>query len=564
MPTHVEEIARRAAPAASIPTAASMHADPAARLTDPARLAVLREAAVASPAADPPFDRLARIALRALDVPIAYLSFVDGERQYYRGAAGLGEPLATRREIELEHSVCRHVVVSGCHLCVGDAEAHPLTAGNPLLAALGVRAYAAVPLVARGGHVLGTLCVCDTAPRRWSVGHLELMHELGALAVDEVERRREAARRAPASALKAAESLFKPLVEQSLAGIYVVQDGVFRYVNPRLAEVFGYPHEHFDAPRPVMDFVHQEDRPLVEENIRRRLSGEARTIRYRFRAVRADGSLLHLEVHGSRTELDGRPALIGVGLDVTEQVRAEREREAAMTSRDRFYAMMSHELRTPVSAIMLYNELLLTGVYEALNRSQREALERAQRSARHLLELINDLLDLSKLQAGKLERRVEDVDLADVVEDVAAELAALALEQRCELRMGFARRPLVLTSDGRRVRQIMVNLLSNALKFGRGHPVEVRCRDEPDGVVAEVTDHGPGIAPEDVERIFEDFVQVAGGEETGTGLGLPLARRLATLLGGTLEVRSVPGRGSTFLLCLPHAPPLPDRPFPAA
>ena len=104
----------------------------------------------------------------------------------------------------------------------------------------------------------------------------------------------------------------------------------------------------------------------MRENIRRRIEGEVDEIQYQLAGRRTDGSVIHLEVHGNRTVLDGRPAVIGVGIDVTERVRAEREREQAILARDRFYAMVSHELRTPVSAVMLYNDLLLSGVYDAL------------------------------------------------------------------------------------------------------------------------------------------------------------------------------------------------------
>ncbi|HZG42244.1 MAG TPA: PAS domain-containing sensor histidine kinase, partial [Longimicrobium sp.] len=342
--------------------------------------------------------------------------------------------------------------------------------------------------------------------------------------------------------------------EQSLVGIYVMQDGILRYGNPRLSTIFGLPPGWLDTPRPFLELVAEEDRELVAENIRRRLGGEVEAMHYRFRGRRRDGSLLYLEVHGRRTELDGRPAVLGVGIDITRRVQAEREREQAITARDRFYAMISHELRTPVSAVMLYNDLLLSGVYDPLNDGQREAVDRSQHSARHLLDLINDLLDLAKLEAGKLETRLEDVEAAEVVEGAVSVVRPLALEHGSELSVSFDERPLPATGDARRVRQILLNLLSNAVKFGHGHPVTVRGGRWEGGVFVEVTDHGPGIPPGDLERIFDDFVQL-GEPGVGTGLGLPLARRLAELQGGSLRVASGEGRGSTFRLELPAAVP---------
>lgn len=191
-------------------------------------------------------------------------------------------------------------------------------------------------------------------------------------------------------------------------------------------------------------------------------------------------------------------------------------------------------------------------MYEPLTEQQHEAVERSQGSARHLLDLINDLLDLSKLEAGRLDARRDEVDAAALVGEVIAELTPLAAEHGSVLALEPTAGPVTVIGDGKRIRQILLNLLSNAIKFGAGRPIEVRCAFHADGGVAiSVKDHGPGIAPVDLPRIWEDFVQLGDGDDTGTGLGLPIARRLAELLGGSLEVDSAPGAGSTFRFRLP-------------
>jgi PAS domain S-box-containing protein len=354
--------------------------------------------------------------------------------------------------------------------------------------------------------------------------------------------------------LREAEGWYRALVEQSIMAIYCYQDGHFLYVNPRTAEIFGRDPEELLRPGILAEIIHPDDYPRMAENIRRRLAGEIPTIRYTLRGVRPDGEVVYLDVHGTRTDLGGRPALIGVGYDITERLRAEREREAAMRARDRFYAMASHELRTPVSTVMLYNDLLLGEMYDPLTPAQREAVERSQSSARHLLGLINDLLDLSKLEAGRLDTRREEVEVSELVESVAAELTPMAGEQGSTLTLELRARPATVVGDGMRIRQILLNLLSNAIKFGQGRPIEVRCAADEQGVAVEVTDHGAGIAEADLPRIWEDFVQLGNGDEAGTGLGLPIARRLAELLGGSLDVSSAPGAGSTFRFRLPCAP----------
>jgi PAS domain S-box-containing protein len=543
-----------------------MSTDPADLLHHPARLAALGATALAGTPPEPAFDRLTRLAVHLMGAPISLLSLIDGEHQWVKSVAGVAPGQGLPHAIPLGRSICRHVISGGEALIIADVEREPRVEVDAAMRWWGVRAYAGVPLVTAAGHAVGVLCVADTQPHDWSPQALAALRDLAALAVTEIEWRRSQAERDRAeSALRRAEQLFRGVVEQSLVGIYVMQDGLFRYVNPRFLQTFGLPPDWLDQPRGILEVVVPEDHDKVSENVRRRVEGEVETIQYCLRGRRSDGSLIHLEVHGSRTVLDGRPAVIGVGIDVTERVRAERDREQAILARDRFYAMVSHELRTPVSAVMLYNDLLLSGVYDPLTTAQREAVDRSQSSARHLLDLINDLLDLSRLEAGRLETRVEDVETAELVESVVDGLSPLALEHGCALTVHVAERPLVVTGDARRVRQILLNLLSNAVKFGHGQPVEVRLGPAEGGVLVEVTDHGPGIPSADLERIFEEFVQL-GEPGVGTGLGLPIARRLAELQGGKLEVASRPGEGSTFCLFLPSgAPraPQPARGFPS-
>jgi PAS domain S-box-containing protein len=534
-----------------------MPTEPADLLRDPARLAAVRATSLAGTPPEEAFDRLTRLAVNLLGAPISLLSLLDDDRQWLKSAAGV-DVAPLDGSISLERSICRHVAGSGEPLFIPDVDADSHIPGGAAMRAWGVRAYAGVPLVTPAGHAIGVLCVADTRPHDWDEATAQVLRDLASLAVTEIEwRRAQSQHERVTSALATAEELFRVLVEQSLVGLYVVQDDHFTYVNPRFRQIFGLEADFLDQPHHYLEVVDEQDRALVRENVRRRIEGEVSAVHYRLRGRRTDGELIHFEVHGLRTVLHGRPALIGVGIDVTERVRAEAEREQAILARDRFYAMMSHELRTPVSAVMLYNDLLLSGVYDPLSETQRDAVDRSQKSARHLLDLINDLLDLSKLESGRLETRVEEVEAAELVDSVVSGLAPLALEHGCDLSVRMESRPLPVVGDARRVRQILLNLLSNAVKFGHGRPVEIRCAPAADGITVEVTDHGPGIPPADLERIFDDFVQL-GEPGVGTGLGLPIARRLAELQGGTLRVHSEPGQGSTFRLFLPaNAPDAP-------
>jgi signal transduction histidine kinase len=238
------------------------------------------------------------------------------------------------------------------------------------------------------------------------------------------------------------------------------------------------------------------------------------------------------------------------------EVRARAVAQASQAARDRFFAAMSHELRTPINAVVGYNDLLLAGVFGPLAPKQQNGIERSQKAARHLTELVNDVLDLSKIEAGKIDLEMKEVRISALIDDLFTTMRPVADVRGCELRLHASPSGDDIRTDPRRLRQILLNLLSNATNFGAGHPVSVHCSGDGDGgVQIEVVDRGPGIAAKDLSRVFEEFVQLNHGGG-GTGLGLPISRRLAELLGGRLEVESSVGSGSVFRLLLPREPRL--------
>jgi PAS domain S-box-containing protein len=240
---------------------------------------------------------------------------------------------------------------------------------------------------------------------------------------------------------------------------------------------------------------------------------------------------------------------------VNEELSSRQEDlERAMTARSRFYASMSHELRTPINAVLGYSTLLLENIYGPLNEKQTEGIQRTQRAAKHLLELVNDVLDLSKIEAGKIDLRLQPVMFPSIVEELFVTVRPLADKYGTKLTLDYdEKNATTIVSDPRRVRQILLNLLSNAIKFGGPKPIQVRVeKREDDGVSIAVIDQGEGIPPEDQERIFHEFVQLGKTQlQEGTGLGLPISKRLAQLLDGSLTLESEVGKGSTFRLTLP-------------
>ncbi|MBC7789528.1 MAG: CHASE domain-containing protein [Anaerolineae bacterium] len=242
------------------------------------------------------------------------------------------------------------------------------------------------------------------------------------------------------------------------------------------------------------------------------------------------------------------------------EVLARKAAERSEAVRARFYAAMSHELRTPLNAVIGYNQLLLEGIYGPLEKKHETGIERSQKAAKHLLELVNDVLDLSKIEAGKIDVQIESVDIPALMEDLFTTIKPMAEASDSEVTLVCEDCGNGVQTDPRRVRQIVLNLLSNATKFGSGKPITVRCtKAEGDGVLVSVTDQGSGIPDKELHRIFEEFVQMQSVKLGGTGLGLPISRRLAEVLGGRLEVESKVGAGSTFRLFLPKEAPLRKR-----
>jgi signal transduction histidine kinase len=222
--------------------------------------------------------------------------------------------------------------------------------------------------------------------------------------------------------------------------------------------------------------------------------------------------------------------------------------------KSQFFANMSHELRTPLNAVLGYTELIVDGLYGEIPDKAKEVLERVQINGKHLLGLINDVLDLSKIEAGQLKLSLEDYSMKSVVDSVVATTGSLAQSKGLSIKTAVADGLPVGRGDERRLTQVLLNLVGNAIKFTDTGEVEI-CAAAANGTFdVAVRDTGPGIASQDRIRIFEDFQQVDNTStrlKGGTGLGLAIARRFIEMHGGTLTVDSAIGVGSTFRIRVP-------------
>ena len=627
----MSEVRERTA-TATPPAAAPATSAAADAVHDPARLAAVRATGLLDSAPEPAFDRLARLAVRLLGVPSAFFSIVDEERDFYKAACGFGEPLASTRELT-GPSFCHYAIRSRGPLVIPDTAADPRYRDVPTVRTLGVAAYVGVPIVV-DGQPIGSFCVIDTAPRAWTEGEVETLRELAMSAEREIALRAAvhtaeqlaAQLRQQATELESQQAELEQQVDAARLLAEELQEGsiALEVERRRLADVFEQapsflavlrgPHHTvvlvndayhelvgrrdlvgkplFDALpdlrdqgfEELLDGVLATGEPFVgrEIPIERQPSPELPAER-RF----LDFVYLPLvEASGERT------GVIAHGTDVTPYVLARREVERLLAESERarldadeargaaeeasrtkaaFLGTMSHEFRTPLNAIGGYAQLLDLEIAGPLNAQQREHLARLRASNDHMLGLVNDVLDLAKLDAGELTVRAETGSTTEPASAAISITATQAAARGIRLIDGDAGCPVSYVGDEQRVRQVLVNLLSNAIKFSDvGGEVRVSCRvvatTPPDArlagegpwVVIDVRDTGIGIAPEHQAAVFEPFKQVDERRtrtKGGTGLGLAISRRLTRLMGGDLTLDSAPGRGSTFSVWLPAVVP---------
>ncbi len=368
-------------------------------------------------------------------------------------------------------------------------------------------------------------------------------------------------------ALTASAEQVRALVGTVPDGIVTINaSGIIETFNPAAEKLFGFSADEVIGrnvnvlmPEPF----HSAHNSYLQNYLQ---TGQARIIGIgrEVEAKRKNGDVFPIELAVGEFQIGDQRMYAGVIRDITERKRFEtelraknRELEEVNQSKDHFLAGMSHELRTPLNAIMGFTKSLLMELPGALNEEQKKYLGTVQSSSQHLLSLINDLLDLAKIEAGKTEISLEQVDVQEVVESACAQLQPLAAEKGLAFHIVPAKRPVEALIDRRLLVQVVINLVNNAIKFTETGSirVEIQSSDLEDycGAIS-VTDTGIGISATDQEKLFGAFVQVDTGstrQYEGTGLGLHLSRSLCDLVGAKVTLVSAPGTGSTFTVLLP-------------
>jgi PAS domain S-box-containing protein len=355
------------------------------------------------------------------------------------------------------------------------------------------------------------------------------------------------------------------LIAQQLPGVvylaHVTPDGTpsFRFIGAGVRALYGVePEEVMHDGRLLQRMRHPEDAPRVEAGLLASVTAHAALHVDEFRIVRRDGSVRWVQGTSSEVRREGEGAIrTGVILDITERrqadaLRAERDRaEAARRATAGLLSRISHELRTPLNAMLGFAQLLERD--PALEPRQHRFAVESLRAGRHLLALVDDVLDLGRAESGEFALQLEALDPAEPLAASHSLLAAAAAQAGVTLELPAGALPVVV-ADARRLRQVLTNLLSNAVKYNRrGGWVRAQVVRDGDQVQLTVEDSGPGLGPQQLARLFQPFERLGAerGPVAGTGLGLTLSLQLARAMGGDITVRSTPGQGSAFTLRLP-------------
>jgi PAS domain S-box-containing protein len=389
---------------------------------------------------------------------------------------------------------------------------------------------------------------------------------------------------------KQAEELYRTLANSSPVGVYIAQNGKFRFVNPQFQKLTGYGENELLNMAP-WQLVHTEDRARARENAIQMLKGSLISP-YEFRVIHQDGEIHWAMETVSSIHYNGKRATLGNFMDITELKRMEqelqeknerldaqneelqsqaeelmsqrqeliektREVERATQLKSEFLANMSHELRTPLNVIIGFSELLVDEVPGKINEEQRQCLNDVLTSGRHLLNLINGVLDLSKIESGKVELKPENVALTGVIASLTRTMMPILMSRKQSLDVEIEEGLLLVYADEGKLTQVLLNLVDNASKFTPdGGKLKVEAVRDSDWCQVSVIDNGIGIKEEDRERIFEPFTRLDDPlvkERGGTGLGLALVKEIVKRYGGRIWIESEYGKGSRFTFTLPLA-----------
>lgn len=376
-------------------------------------------------------------------------------------------------------------------------------------------------------------------------------------------------RRQTEERLRESETLFRRLAEQVPVAISIVQNGRLAYVNSAFEDLTGYARPDVVGEFTPLRLIHPADRADVREEYDRPNDAGPTTSVRQARILRKDGESRTVRIYRARVPFDGTSAILTVCTDVTEQIRtgealrrAKDEAERANEMKATLLANMSHEFRTPLASVVGFADLLASEV----NGQEQRFVRMIRESGERLLGTLEAVLDLAQLEGEELNVQPEELNATEVLKNVVRSMEPQAQKKGLALRMRTTRSVLRAETDRSALARISGHLISNAVKFTDEGEVTIGLRAEEEDLVLQVTDTGVGIGPEHQSDVFDPFYQESKGlsrEYGGAGLGLAIARRLTDLLGGTIDLDSRPGEGTTVTVRLPREMPIPEERVPS-
>lgn len=512
-------------------------------LDETRRLEVLLNLNILDTPPEQRFDRITRIASRLFQVPIAMVTLIDGERQWFKSRVGIDFAEADRRT-----SFCAHTILQDGVMVVEDAHVDPRFTGNPLVTdGPKVRFYAGFPVAAPDGSKIGTLCLVDQAPRQFSDEEQALLRDLAGMVAHEV-----AAGELQKTLREQRENeiWLRGLLDNAPDGVMLVdEDGAILSMNPAAEEMYGCTSAHMQG-RPARSLM-VESADGISDKL-----DDGQTVTAEGTARRLDGSTFPLEFSVRAMQLGGKRRYAAIVRDVARRRDAEvalRERDAR---RSKYLATATHEMRTPMASVLGFSELLMKREFD--QKTGQELVNIIHAQAGVLITVTNQLLDLARIEAGgKGALKIGIVSIAETFQHTM-----LALEQQgrnARIRMTVEATVAPVAADPTRLQQALMILLGNALNYSAAD-TQVTIGAAPalwrgmPGVAIKVVDHGIGMSEEQIARVYEAFYRARTKPEVaGSGMGMAIFREIADLHNAEVSIDSATGRGTIVTLILPAA-----------
>ena len=528
------------------------------------RLEALKSYGILDTPPEEDFDAITRLAARISNSPIAFISLIDEGRQWFKSRIGF-----ELQERPREKSICQFTILQDDLFEVPNTLENALFAKNPMVTGKpDIRFYAGAPLIDDDGFHLGTLCVIDTEPKRLTKEQKDVLMLLAKTTVDHLQLRKRNLE------LDASRNVLQKFFDVSLDFMCIANvQGYFLKISKTFTTVLGYPEKELLG-RPFMEFIHPDDIAKTGLEVEK-LSKGMLTIQFENRFMKMDGSYIWLSWNTKPDPLTG--ILYATARDITEHKIAEdlfrknallqKEKEIAERSgklKEEFLANMSHEMRTPLNSIIGLSNLLLKNANA--QGKELEYLQSIHLNSKNLFGLVNRILDFAKIESENFEIEKIDFNLKHVIKDTVNAIKNSAEEKNVSLRFSIdAGIPDMVIGDPVRLTQALVNLLSNSIKYTIKGEIKlclelVTVNTQAVMVKFIVADSGSGIPADKIDEIFHPFKQANNSftrSESGTGLGLAITKKIISLQGGEIKVKTQIGLGTMFYFTLIF--PLPEQ-----